>query len=320
METFRLAHLSDLHLRTRVGVPVSSLLNKRAFGYASWQRRRQQLHLPETLEALVEDLHRQKVDHVAITGDLVNIALPDEFEAAGAWLHKLALPERLTVIPGNHDAYVPRAWRQGWRHWQPFMSDDGAKEGDEVTFPFQRERGPLTLIGVSSAVPTAPLMASGRVGAGQAEVLREVLQRALSRDCFRVILIHHSPAPRVSSIYKRLRDSARVRRVIEIMGAELVLSGHEHQLMFHSLVGPTGPVPAFCAPSASLLSNDQRPRGGYAIYTIGRGPHGKLQGGWHLEVEYRRFDPRQDVLTTEFIAQVEPAADRRTLVLAHKHD
>jgi hypothetical protein len=42
---------------------------------------------------------------------------------------------------------------------------------DGTPFPFVRRRGPLALIGVSSAVPTPPLMATGRLGRAQLDAL-----------------------------------------------------------------------------------------------------------------------------------------------------
>ena len=76
---FTLAHLSDPHLPMPQAKPWQ-LLGKRATGYVNWWRRRAHLHVPEALAGVVADIRRQKPDHVALTGDLVNISLPEEFE------------------------------------------------------------------------------------------------------------------------------------------------------------------------------------------------------------------------------------------------
>ena len=60
------------------------------------------------LDALVEDLQAQRPDHIAVTGDLVNISLVAEFAPARAWLESVGTPDHVTVVPGNHDAYVAR--------------------------------------------------------------------------------------------------------------------------------------------------------------------------------------------------------------------
>ncbi len=319
MTTFRLAHLSDVHLSLEGRVPLGTLLGKRALGYMSWRHRRQHVHRSEVLDALIEDLHAQAVDHIVVTGDLVNLALPEEFIAASLWLKKLGSPRDVTIVPGNHDAYVPRAWRRGWALWQPFMSADDSPMGEPVTFPFIRERGPVTLIGLSSAVPTAPLLASGRIGGLQLDRLRGMLQSCLERDCFRVVLVHHPPALGVSKHHKRLRDGAGLRRLIEVMGAEMLLSGHEHKFYFHNLAGPIGSVPAICVPSASLFGPEVGSSGGYAIYTIERGDGADARGDrgdWRVAIERRGFDPRTARLSTHFTADIVHTSDRRTLLLS----
>ena len=50
-----------------------------------------------------------------------------------------------------------------------YLRGDAAVDG--APFPFVRRRGPLALIGVSSAVPTPPLMATGRLGRAQLDAL-----------------------------------------------------------------------------------------------------------------------------------------------------
>ena len=109
---FTLAHLSDPHLPMPQARPVQ-LLNKRATGYYNWWRHRVHLHVPEALAGIVADIKAQRPDHIALTGDLVNVALPQEFRRAAEWLAAFDTPDRITVIPGNHDAYVPMPWAEG---------------------------------------------------------------------------------------------------------------------------------------------------------------------------------------------------------------
>src|SRR5262249_51003066 len=146
---------------------------KRALGYLNWTRNRQKYYRREVLDALVADLKAQAPDHIAVTGDLVNLALEAEFAPARAWLGSVGSPDRVTTIPGNHDAYV-RATRHRFveTFGEYLRGDDAAGNG---AFPFVRRRGPLALIGLSSAVPTAPFMATGTLGRGQLEALERIL-------------------------------------------------------------------------------------------------------------------------------------------------
>ncbi|MEO1017943.1 MAG: metallophosphoesterase [Pseudomonadota bacterium] len=316
MTAFRLAHLSDVHLSLEGHVPFGALLSKRAVGFVSWNHRRRWVHRAEVLEALVDDLRQQEVDHIVVTGDLVNLALPQEFTAASLWLKQLGSPHDVTVIPGNHDAYVPKAWRRGWALWQPFMSGDESSLGDPVSFPYIRERGPITLIGLSTAVPTAPLLASGRIGAHQLGRLREVLQSCVARDSFRIVMMHHPPAINASARHKRLRDGAQMRRLLETMGSELVLSGHEHRFLFFSLAGPKRPIPAFCVPSASHSNSQTGKSGGYAIYTIERKSDGDAGSRWRLQVEQRGLDLATGKPCRQSILELVDTADQRSLMLS----
>ena len=156
---FTLAHLSDLHLPMPPVAGWRQLANKRILGYLSYQLRRKRVHRSSVIEALVDDLHRQAPDHIAITGDLTNIALPEEFSAAARWLRDLGPKEQVTVIPGNHDATVAVPWQQSLARWADLMSDPTAPLNGPSGFPFMRRRGPIALIGVSTACPSPPFYA-----------------------------------------------------------------------------------------------------------------------------------------------------------------
>ena len=106
MAAFSLAHLSDPHLPPLPAPRLSELAGKRALGYLNWTRNRHRFHRRDVVDVLMSDLRAQVPDHIAITGDLVNLALEAEFAPALAWLETIGPPERVTVVPGNHDAYV----------------------------------------------------------------------------------------------------------------------------------------------------------------------------------------------------------------------
>ncbi len=86
MAAFTLAHLSDPRLPPLPVPRASELLGKRALGYLNWTRNRHLYHRRDVLDVLVSDLRTQVPGHIAITGDLVNLALEAEFAPAQAWL------------------------------------------------------------------------------------------------------------------------------------------------------------------------------------------------------------------------------------------
>ena len=149
MAAFTLAHLSDPHLPPLPAARLRDLAGKRALGYLNWTRNRHKYHRRDVLDALVADMQAQRPDHVAVTGDLVNLALDAEFSPAQAWLKSVGHPQHVSVVPGNHDAYVRATKHRFEGAFGDYLRGDGDANG--ATFPFLRKRGPLALIGVSSA-------------------------------------------------------------------------------------------------------------------------------------------------------------------------
>src|SRR5262245_13400045 len=120
---FVLAHLSDPHLGPLARPRLRDLAGKRLLGTVNWVLRRHRVHRREVLARIVADLTVQAPDHIAVTGDLVNIALMPEFAPARAWLESLGPSDRVTFVPGNHDVYVRATAGEAKRAWAPFMED-----------------------------------------------------------------------------------------------------------------------------------------------------------------------------------------------------
>lgn len=275
---FTLAHISDPHLGPLPDPKLLQLLSKRILGYLNWRRNRAGALGGNHLEQLIEDLKAQSPDHIAVTGDLVNIALPLEIAGARTWLEELGPPDRVAVVPGNHDAYVPGAIKKARLAWRDYMSAGETNPADsEAVFPYVRRLGDVALVGVSTARATAPWFATGRVGAKQARLLRDLLEDLGRQGLFRAVMIHHPPFRKATHWHKRLSDASRVRAVIKQAGAELVLHGHTHLATRTSLEGPTGPVPVICVPSASAAPGGKKPGARYNLFSISRADDGAFR-------------------------------------------
>ncbi|MGH6770685.1 MAG: metallophosphoesterase family protein [Xanthobacteraceae bacterium] len=283
MSAFVLAHLSDPHLSPLPKPRVHELIGKRATGLANWYRKRGVAHRPAVLGQIVADLKQQATDHIAVTGDLINVALPGEFPPARAWLEMLGTPDDVTLVPGNHDAYVRRAERHRQAHWAEYMRGDEANPNAEA-FPFLRRRGGVALIGVSSAVPSLPFMAIGRVGGRQVERLGPLLDASRKQGLFRVVMIHHPPTSKRAHYLKRLVDGALLRDTLARHGAELLIHGHNHRHQTVQIDGPHGPIPAIGVPSASETPPGKHDPAGYNLYRIEGEP-----SRWRCEVISRGF-------------------------------
>lgn len=277
---FTLAHLSDLHM----ACPPrgSQLLSKRGLGYINWLRKREKIHRPEVLDAITRDLKAQNTDHIAVTGDLVNFSLPEEFALARSWLVALGNPRDVTAMPGNHDVYVRGVERMPAQFWGDYMrGDDGIDR-----FPYLRRRGEVALIALSTGVPTRPFMATGRLGARQLARFSEMLDR--TRDLFRVVLIHHPPKSPLRRYLRRLVDAPALRRVLAEKGADLLLHGHDHRSSLVWLDAPHGKkIPAVGVPSASVAAaHGDEGAAAYHLFKIETAVAGT--GKWRCEMIARQ--------------------------------
>jgi 3',5'-cyclic AMP phosphodiesterase CpdA len=291
---FRLGHLSDVHLAAVPRLRLRHFLSKRIVGYANWRGSRAHSLTSDTLARLIADLRAQAPDHIAVTGDLTNMATREEFENARAWLEELGPPEQVTAIPGNHDAYVPRAHHRFRRLWAPWMASDDAEFVDKALFPFMRRKGHVALIGVSSAIATAPFMATGRVGESQTQRLCKLLDEARAEGLFRVILIHHPPKlidP--GHTWRKLSDGRRFRRAVERHGAELILHGHEHLRMMTAIRGAGTTVPVIGVPAGSSAILGGPRAAGYAIHQIA-----EQEDTYELTVIHRGFAASGEIVET----------------------
>ena len=274
---FVLAHLSDLHLASRPR--LRELMSKRGLGFINWQRKRKFIHRPEIADTIVRDVKALAPDHIAITGDLVNLSLDDEYRRARAWLEGLGSPHDVTVVPGNHDAYVPGAAGAAAAYWGDYMRGDDGRQ----TFPFVRRRGSVALIALSTAVPTGPFMATGRVGERQLAGLADALDQ--TRGAFRVVLIHHPPMSPPKRFMRRLTDATELRRVLAGHGAELLVHGHDHRRALVWLDGPNGSkIPSTGVPSVSArVPHGSEDGAGYTIFHIDGDA-----GAWRCEMIARQ--------------------------------
>jgi 3',5'-cyclic AMP phosphodiesterase CpdA len=277
---FTLAHLSDLHMAAQPR--LSQLFGKRGLGLVNWHRKRKAIHRPEVLDAITRDLKTSHFDHIAVTGDLVNFSLPEEYQRARAWLETLGNARDVTVVPGNHDAYIGGVEQCPAEYWGDFMrGDDGLQR-----FPFLRRRGDVALIALSTGLPSGPFMATGRLGTRQLARFAELLDQ--TSGLFRIVLIHHPPASPMRRVLRRLVDGAELRRVLAVKGAELLLHGHDHVRSIVWLDGPHGKFPAVGVPSASALTrHGDEDEAGYNIFRIDSAAAGASKT-WRCEMITRQ--------------------------------
>jgi 3',5'-cyclic AMP phosphodiesterase CpdA len=191
----------------------------------------------------------------------------------------------VSVIPGNHDAYIPVPWEKGVGLWAPFMTswrsidEAPGTASAEVEFPYVRVLGHIAIVGMSSALPMPFFVAAGRIGSAQMQRLRMTLTSLRRQGLFRVVLVHHPPfAMPFLRRRKALLDAEGLVATLGECGAELVLHGHTHV----AGLGRIGDVPVIGVPSASARTGNHKDAAAYNIYRIVReGPR------WRITTEVR---------------------------------
>jgi 3',5'-cyclic AMP phosphodiesterase CpdA len=270
---FRLAHVTDPHFRPEkapfAGMTPAAFIGKRALGMLNLVVNRRRKHRMELLADLGADLRERQPNHLAVTGDLGNVALASEWAAAKTWIERLGfVGGAVTVIPGNHDAYVEDVVAAGAfeKTFAAYQTAD-LRIGDD-NYPFVRVREGVALIAVNSCVPTGDFGAWGEIGAAQLVRLEELLAAPALRDKVRVVLLHHPPVVHRLPESRNLRDRAAFAATLRRAGAELVLHGHDHQDEQATLPGPGGTaIPVLGAGSASYAGGPAK-RSRYNVYEI----------------------------------------------------
>lgn len=280
-----IAHISDLHMTPLAGFTPRHWNVKRTLGLLNWHRGRKAVHRREIVDALVDDMRAFAPDHIAVTGDLCNIGLPAEYEAALVWLEALGDPRMVSVVPGNHDIYTRLRSHGGVETWRPYMRADEfgetlAAPPGRRGFPYVRRVGNIALVGVNSAIETRPFVSAGRVGEEQLARLATLLENLGSSGLARVVMIHHPPLPGQASANRGMADAHAVEAVLARHGAELVVHGHMHRDSLVWCEGGHVRVPILGIASGSAAHRHKgEPLGRYNLIRVR-----KDGGAWCIEV------------------------------------
>jgi Icc protein len=230
----RIAHLSDAHMldprpgRTRSGwsMRVRFLSLGRPLDAAG---RRRKLHRS------LETARRVGADHFVLSGDLTEIGSPGEYETLAEVLHESGIaPERMTLVPGNHDLYSSAdAWR-----W--------ALEGPLAAFARTSAREPGKIVDIAGA-SLLPLDATFHqpvtrsAGWLPAEAIASIERRASDPTLARKPLVaiqHHPPFLRKTSALHWLDGlvgAHAMMAMLEKFRHLWVLHGHLHAIVDRAL-------------------------------------------------------------------------------------
>ncbi|MGO8968155.1 MAG: metallophosphoesterase family protein [Myxococcaceae bacterium] len=273
----RIAHVSDTHVLSTRGVEWHNLLfNKRLTGQANLLLHRGRVFRRDYLLAVLEAA-AASADHVVVTGDITNLALESEYEEALRLLDGVARSVEVTVVPGNHDIYLPsiqheRRFPHYFRRFLKSDLPDLALDLPAGPYPCVKLRGPTAIIALSSGVPRPPFVASGFLGDEQRVALARALAHPEVAKRVPLILVHHPPVD-ARNCLARLRDglvdAAQLRDTLAPLARGLVLFGHLHVRVRCVLRTATGALNVICASGAALDHPNSAVRAGFNRYEIG---------------------------------------------------
>jgi len=249
------------------------LFNKRITGYANLLLHRGRVYRRDYLRAVLAAAVVE-ADHVVVTGDITNLSLESEYEAARALLREVAQLVEVSVIPGNHDIYLPSVHR-GRRfphYFAGFLDSDlpqFARDLPAGAFPYVKLRGPVAIIGLSSAVPRPPFVSAGYLGELQLAAFADLLAHPEVAWRMPVVLVHHPPVDARWTIM-RLRDglvdAASLRRTLRGLSRGLIIYGHTHVRVRCRLPTASGSLDVVSASGAALDHPDDAVRAGFNRY------------------------------------------------------
>ncbi len=284
----KIGHISDLHIFDLKSKSPLRFLNKRIVGGANLLFKRSKAHSPQAVERAIRHLvEDHDVDHIAISGDLSNLALHEEFVAANKLIATIPdATERVSVVPGNHDYYIPAVEkRRGFeRVFSPYMKSDLAHYTLETGYPYCKFIGDeVALVALNSAIASPPMFAIGEVDERELRALEALLDDPLLDERFVVVMLHHPLLPFEHSkveYTRRLVNADEVLTVLRRANVDLAIHGHNHYYDHVEIphLGQPGTLHICEAGSTSITHASNEMFGGkFNIYHIDQGQLSKIE-------------------------------------------
>lgn len=230
----KLGHISDIHILELDSPKPWEFANKRIVGGVNLLLKRSKAHSTKVVEQAIAHLDALEVDHIAISGDLTNLALESEFVAAARIIGTIDnAVERVSVVPGNHDYYTAEAARAGRfeKHLAPYLNSDLPAYQLDSGYPFCKLRDDVAIIGLNSGIATPFLFATGRVRTEELKAVAQLLDDPAVKERFKVVIIHHPVLP---MDYHRIEFNRRLINAREVLDTlrshdvDLIIHGHTH--------------------------------------------------------------------------------------------
>lgn len=279
----KIGHISDLHWLDLSGARPSDFLNKRLSGGFNLIAGRAKKHAPGAVIDALRALRDQNADHLIVTGDLTNLALPGEFQSVMETIDRYFSADCRTIVPGNHDFYTRESAKA--KRFEQFFCGKNQKDCifcDNSLWPFAQIRGDVCFIALNSAQPRPWFVAAGRLGQAQCDDLDALLSRPEIASRYKIVLLHHHIVRVLRSPGESLRCLQDRRNLLDIClkhGVNLIAHGHNHDFSQFKIGNMLISEAGSC--SVSQFKRDNR-AGKFNIYNV---EDGKL-----TDIETWRFE------------------------------
>jgi 3',5'-cyclic AMP phosphodiesterase CpdA len=227
----RIAQISDFHFTHITWNPLR-LLSKRILGNLNWLFTRKSLLVHEQLGPLPKLFDELKVDLVLLGGDFTTTSLTEEFQKAEGFVSKLS--QNWIAIPGNHDHYTYRSWRE--KHFYRHFSNKKGPLSHPIDFFTLKDHGVEAhkigsgwwVLALDTARATNFYSSQGLFSKKLEGYMAEVIDLIPPED--EIICLNHYPLfPQEESRRNLLRWEALKALLEKHPRVRLYLHGHTHR-------------------------------------------------------------------------------------------
>jgi hypothetical protein len=220
-----IAHLTDFHLLEE-NHAVRPLGARARLSYLSFGRPLDPGERRARVANTLEEVRAHGVDHLLITGDLTEDGHAGQFEVLAELLADARIPaDRITIVPGNHDAYIDAAAFA--EAMQGPLRAYAATSAIGVPLRFRD----ITIVPVSTAFHQSPLRSAGAIAPDHLESLAGIAQDPRLAGRPLIFAQHHPPGraflPLVQWI-DGLSEHAALSDLFERCPHLHVMHGHTH--------------------------------------------------------------------------------------------
>lgn len=208
------------------------------------------------------DIAQQRVDLVAISGDLTQRARTSEFRAAQAFLEQITAP--IVVVPGNHDIVALNLWDRlvsPRRKYQHFIGQ---------RFPASFVDDEMVVIGIDTTRRAQMSFDWSRGGIGRRQL--QAVTTALpprGDPRLKVVVAHHALGDLDEP--EDNEDAPKPLAALAVLDVNVILAGHHH----HPDARLVGEADLLIVHAATALST--RRRGSPNSYNLLRYNQGRLE-------------------------------------------